>query len=271
MTVRTVSPFLALLLVGLGLARPTSAQGDPVREIKEIARAIDEQLQEIDRLLLESGKKGQPRQKPKELLQQADAKSQSVEQGIDTLIEKLQQMKNQGGGGGGQPHEQNQDQSQQDQSGQGQPRPQPGQGQRNRNENKTPDIAERPQNGNQPDGQPQGQPGQPGQQGQQGQQPGQQQPLGPDGKPLGGQESHDGGRNTTGNRQPEPELGPGNPGQGEGSWGELQPYMNFLKNRGSTPPQIPEKFRKYYEAWLKQNAGSPGAAGTGTPAGGGRR
>ena len=87
------------------------------------------------------------------------------------------------------------------------------------------------------------------------------------GQPQGGQETKDGGKNTTGNRQPEPETGPGNPGTGEGSWGELQPYMNFLKNRGSPPPQVPEKFRKYYEAWLKQNPGTTGPGAGSTPGG----
>ncbi|MBL8753479.1 MAG: hypothetical protein JNK15_09275 [Planctomycetes bacterium] len=282
MTPRTVASFVALLLAGLGLQRPAAAQGDPAREIQEIARAIDEQLQEIDRLLLESGKKGQPRQKPKELLQQANEKSQSVEQGIETLIDKLQQMKNQGGGSGQpDPNQSPQDQQgQPEQQGQGQGKPQPGQGQRNRNENQTPDIAERQRNGQEPGSEPQGQQGQegqkpgeqPGQQnqpGQQGQQ-GQEQPVGPDGKPLGGQETKDGGRNTAGNRQPEPDLGPGNRGQGEGSWGELQPYMNFLKNRGSAPPQVPEKFRKYYEAWLKQNPGEAKPNGAGPGGNGGK-
>jgi hypothetical protein len=273
MTNRIMFPF-ACVAAWLGLAPALPAQGDPIREIQEIARAVDEQLQEIDRLLLESGKKSQPRQKPKELLQQAGERSQAVEDGIDTLIEKLQQMKNQGGGGSSSsdqqpdPNQQNQDQGQQGQ----QPKPQ-GQGQRNRNENKTPDIAPRP--GEKPGGEQPGgeQPGGEKPQGQ-GQQP---QPgegtcpkPGGDGQPQGGEETKDGGKNTTGNRQIEPETGPGTAGSGEGSWGELQPYMNFLKNRGSPPPQVPEKFRKYYEAWLKQNPGA-GGQGAGTKPGGSRR
>jgi hypothetical protein len=38
--------------------------------------------------------------------------------------------------------------------------------------------------------------------------------------------------------------------------------MNFLKNRGSRPPDVPEKFRKHWEAYLKQKQGG-GARGAG--------
>ena len=53
-----------------------------------------------------------------------------------------------------------------------------------------------------------------------------------------------------GNNQPENETGPGKPGTGNESWGELQPYLNSLKNRGSAP-KIPQKYRKYWKAYLK--------------------
>lgn len=231
------------------------AQGqDPMREIQEIARAVDEQLQEIDRLLLESGKKNQARQKPKEMLQQARERGDAVEGGLEKLIEKLNEMKNQSGN---QPSPQQQPQDEQgEQDPSGQQRPKPQQGQRNRRENQTPDLVPRQQPGEQQPGgqQPQGQQPQPGQ--------GQPQPQPQQGNPQGGQENPTGGQNTTGNRQPEPETGPGNPGTGEGSWGELQPYMNFLKNRGSRPPQVPEKFRKYWEAYLKSKQGQ-GQGGSG--------
>lgn len=237
MTIRTVLALSALLAGAPTLA----AQGqDPMREIQEIARAVDEQLQEIDRLLLESGRRNQARQKPAQLLQQARERSEAVEGGIDRLIEKLNEMKQQSSSSSSEPQDQQQQQQDQQQQG-GQPRPQ--QGQQNRRENQTPDFQPRPQQG-------QGEP----QQGQQQPQPGQPQPSG---QPQGGQEIPTGGENTTGNRQPEPELGPGQPGQGEGSWGELQPYVNFLKNRGSQP-KVPEKYRKYFEAYLKQKQGTGG-------------
>ena len=230
-----------LALAALFAARPCAAQEqDPVREIQEIARRVDEQLQEIDRLLLESGKKSQARARPKELLEKAHERSRSAEDGIDTLIDLLNKMKGQSSNSSSQSQQQQQQQDQQDEQdpkNQGQ-RPRP-QGQRNRRENQTPDIAQRPRNEqSKPDGsQPQGQ------------QPEQQKPDGQ--QPNGGQETPDGGQNRRGNQPPDSELGPAQPGTGDGSWGELQPYVNFLKNRGSMP-KVPEKYRKYWEAYLKQ-------------------
>jgi hypothetical protein len=221
---RTVPvPFVVVAALALLPAAALRAQGvDPRREIQEIARQVDEQLQEIDRLLLESGKKNQSRDKPRE--------------------------------GKPQPGEEPSDQPQQDPS-QGQPQQQPQQGQRNRRENQTPDIVEREQK---PGGQ-QPQPGQPQPQPQP--QPGEGEQQGGM-KPQGGDQNPAGGENTRGDNQLEPQVGPGTPGTGDGGWGELQPYMNFLKNRGSRPPEVPERFRKYWEAYLKnkqtQGAGKSG-------------
>jgi hypothetical protein len=231
----------AILFAAAGLLR---AQGDPTRDIQELARAVEQQLQEIDRLLLESGKKNQARQTPKELLQQARERSEAVEGGIDKLIEKLNEMKNQGGGGGGGPSDEPKPSDQDQPPGQ----PQQGQGGRNRRENQTPELVPRPQ------AQPQqGEQPQPGQ--------GEPKPQPAGAQPQHGQENPDGGENARGNRPPESETGPANPGTGDGSWGELQPYMNFLKNRGSRPPAVPEKFRKYWEAYLKQKQGTGGGSG----------
>jgi hypothetical protein len=255
---KTVVLFAATLLAAATTGR---AQLDPAREIQEIARAVEQQLQQIDELLLASGRKNQARSQPREMLQQARERAEAVEGGLDKLIEKLNQMKNQGGGGGSPEDQQNQrNQQQQDQQDQ-QQRQQDGQQQdgrqRNRRENQTPDFVQQPQAGEQ-----QGQQ-QPQQQGQP--QPGEQQPSQPQpqpGDPRGGQENPDGGANQRGNQQPEPETGPGNPGTGDGGWGELQPYMNFLKNRGSRPPAVPEKYRKYWEAYLKQKQGAGNSGGT---------
>ena len=227
-----MSKLTSLALFGLMLVsggRQAIAQGDPMREIQEIAEAVEEQLQEIDRLLLESGKNGQSRDKPKELLEQAKERGTTVQDGIDKLIEKLNEMKNGGGGGSG-----GESQSDQQQSGQQQGEQQQNQGQQGaRRENETPSFVQQPQ-----------------QQGQEGQQPenqngGQQ--------PTGGQEMPTAGQNRPGNSPPQPETAPGQPGTGEGSWGNLPPYLNFLRNRGSSP-KVPEKFRKYYEAYLKDKA-----------------
>ncbi len=247
------TPFLRFAFLPLLVAVLLPAQQrDPMQEIQEIARSIDEQMQEIDRLLLESGKKNQARTLPKELLLKARESSKTVEGGIDQLIEKLNQMKQQGGGGGG-GSSQSQDQQQQPQDQQSESqRPDQGKGQRTRRENQNPDyVKQPPQGGEQPGQKPQPQPGQ---------QPG-QQPQPGQGKPQGGQESPGPGENTRGNRQLEPELGPGNPGQGNETWGELQSYTNFLKNKGSMP-KVPEKYRKYWEAYLKnKQSGATGSGG----------
>jgi len=227
-----VPAFLTALLLAAFTSPALPAQDDPLREIQEIAKAIDEQMQEIDRLLLESGKRNQERSKPKEMLQKAAEAGTGVEQGIDQLIEKLTKLKNDSG----QPQ---QSEGEPQDKQQGQQRPQSGQQPGNRRENQNPDFVPQPPQGEQP--------------GQQGQQP---EPKPGEGQPQGGQESPDKPENRTGNRQPEPELGPGNPGQGDETWGELQPYVNFLKNRGSAP-KVPERYRKYWEAYLKnRQAGS---------------
>lgn len=279
----TLRSFVLVSALAAFLATSGPAQSlDTAKEIQEIARKVDETLRDIDRLLLESSKRDQQRSSQRDKLQQARERSEIAEAGLDQLIEKLRQMQQQGGGGGSSSQQDQQQQesqdSQSDSSSQSQSPPQngQGQGQRTRRENDNPEFVQQPRQPGEgqpgsPDGQQQGeqpgqqQPGQqPGQQsqGQQpgeqpGQQPGeqQQQQLGPDGKPLGGKESKDGGQNRVGNRGSEDPTGPGSPGTGDGSWGELQSYANFLKNRGSSP-KVPEKYRKYWEAYLKQKQAS---------------
>lgn len=255
-----------LLAASLALPALRAQGGDLVKEIQDIATRIDEQLQEIDRLLLESGKKAQPRSKPREMLQQSQERSRDVEAGIDELIQKLTEMKN-SGGGGGQSQSSEQQQQQQDQQDEKNQQKQQGKGQQTRRENQTPDFVKQPQEG-QPQGQEPGKPEsgepKPGEAGekpgeQPGEKPGEQQQPG-QGPPKGGQDSNSPGENRQGNRQLEPEIGPGKPGEGEGTWGELQSYTNFLKNRGSLPT-VPPKYRKYWEAYLKSKQG--GTTGSG--------
>lgn len=279
----TLRSFVLVSALAAFLAPSSPGQSlDTAKEIQEIARKVDETLRDIDRLLLESSKRDQQRSSQRDKLQQARERSEIAEAGLDQLIEKLRQMQQQSSGGSSSQQDQQQEpqDSQSDSSEQSQSQSQSqngqSQGQRNRRENNNPEFVKQPpQPGSgqpeQQDGQQQGQqPGQqqgqqPGQQGQQpgGQQPGQQQQqLGPDGKPLGGQETKDGGQNRVGNRASEDPTGPGDPGTGEGSWGELQSYTNFLKNRGSSP-KVPEKYRKYWEAYLKQKQASGNGSGGG--------
>jgi hypothetical protein len=226
-------------LSALAQAAPAQVPQDPVREIREIVQRIDEQMREIDSWLLQSARKGGTGRKGRELLDKGQQKSEKVVEDIDALIEKLESMRQQSRNRSQSQQEQDQqqqDQQQQDQQQQGQPQ----QGQRgqrgNRRENQGPDFVQQ--------GEPQGQ------QPQQGQQEGQQQdPAG--GQPTGPEPSMGPGENRPGDRPPGEGTERVPPGTGEGSWGELQSYVNFLKNRGSQP-QVPEKFRKYWEAYLRE-------------------
>ena len=226
--------------IALALALPTvrlAAQGDPAREIQQIAEAIERQLTEIDRLLQESSKAGAERSRPKELLDQAIEQHKSATDGIEKLIEKLNEMKNQSSNSQSQGQNQGQQQSRPDQQ-QGQPQ---GQGSSPRRENQNPDFVPQPEQG-----QSQPQPGEQEPQPQPQPQPGESQPL-------GSRDLRDGGQNTKGQSPPDNAVDKGARGTGAGQWGNLPPYLNFLKNRGATP-KVPEKFRKYYEAYLKNKS-----------------
>ena len=93
------------LLAALSLALPASMFASPLhaqdpdaaRAIQELARKIDEQMKEIDRLLLETSKQkgGEAKAPPKESLSRTREQSQIVEKSIDELIQKLNQMKQQ--------------------------------------------------------------------------------------------------------------------------------------------------------------------------------
>lgn len=229
----------ALLAALLLLATPLYSQagGDPRQEIQEIADSIDAQLKEIDRLLLESGKQGQQRTRPKELLEQASEGTQIVEDSLEKLIEKLTEMKDQQSSSSSSSSSDDSQDGQQQQQSQPQPGQQPTGGQTTRNENQTPDMVDqRPS---------------PGQQPTPGQEP---QPSPRDtGKPEAGHEQPTAGENRPGNKPPESATGEASRADGSGSWGDLQPYMQFLRARGTTP-RVPEKFRKYYEAYRKGKA-----------------
>ena len=232
------------LALGLPMA-PLTAQlggGNPMEEIKEIAEAVDKQLQEIDRLLLESGKKGQSRKTPKEMLEQASEGSKAAEDGIDKLIEKLSEMSQQSSSSSSSSQQQ---QQQQQQEGQQQGQQQQQGQEQNRRENQTPDFVQQPEEGEQ-----QGQEQQ--QQGQR-EQEGQPQPQNRPGQPQGAEEASAAGENQTGNSPPKGSTSEGKAGSGAADWGGLQPYLNFLKNRGASP-KVPEKYRRYYEAYLKNKA-----------------
>lgn len=231
--------FWALAVTGPLSTLPAQFGGNPMEEIKEIADAVDKQLKEIDRLLLESGKKGQARKTPKEMLEQASEGSKIAEDGIDKLIEKLSEMSQQSSSSSSSSEQE----SQQQQQGQQRPNQQQQGQQQNRRENQTPDFVQQPQDSEQ----------QQQQQREQQQQQGQETTQNRQGQPQGAEEQPTSGENQVGANPQESPTGDGKPGKGTDEWGGLQPYLNFLKNRGASP-KVPEKFRRYYEAYLKNKS-----------------
>jgi DNA polymerase III gamma/tau subunit len=242
---------------------------DTAREIQEIAKRVDEQMQAIDRLLLESSKPGsaEGQKQPKASLKSTLEQSAGVEQSLEELILKLTQMKNQSQSSSQdqQDDQQKQPQQQKDQ-GQKQEGQSKGQGQKPR-DNQNPDFMQQRKPGEEPGQQqdPQQDPQGKNQPQKQGKEPGEKdsqgQPMPPGSKPDGTEKNSDSGQNRNGKSPADPDTAANQRGDGDGQWGQLQPYVNFLKNRGS-PPKVPEKFRHYWEAYLKsQQNGAKGDGG----------
>ena len=110
------------------------------------------------------------------------------------------------------------------------------QGRQQRRENQTPDMVDQ-------------------QRQQQDQQDQQQQnpPGGRDTPPEDGPEQPTEGVNRTDGVDLNRTTGDGAAANEAGDWGNLQPYLNFLKNRGAEP-KVPEKYRRYFEAYIKSGA-----------------
>ena len=103
------------------LASPTFAQIDPSENIKRILESIDEELEEIDRLLLESSRKPDGAatsgvEHMRKMVKETQGSQERVVKGLDELIEELQRQ--QQGGGSGQPQDQQERQDQQQQQDQ---------------------------------------------------------------------------------------------------------------------------------------------------------
>jgi TolA-binding protein len=235
MSVRTMFR-ITFLLALTALAAP--AQNDPRQELQAIAERVQQQLAEIDRLLLESSNQHEARATPRELLARSVQRSAEVQQGIEELIAKLNELKNQSESSSERPDDQPQPDDQQQQQQQQQ---QQGGSPQARRESSNSEFVQQPQQGAQPKPEP----------GQQ-QQPAQQQPQDGSQQPAKAEQR-------IGDKPPDDPTGPGSQASGEESWGELQPYLNSLKNRGS-PPKVPAKYRKYWKAWLESQQ-KPGGGG----------
>lgn len=81
-------------------------------------------------------------------------------------------------------------------------------------------------------------------------------------EPRGGREERDRGRNRPAGSRPEDPTQRVPPNRDAQNWGNLPKYLEFLKTRGGSP-EIPERYRKFYEAFLKRSrkAGSGGGKG----------
>lgn len=74
---------------------PTTS--DTMRQIQEIAREVTEQLEDVDRMLLESSASQSGRTTSKDKLARSMDGSKAAVDGIDRLIEKLHELKDQCG------------------------------------------------------------------------------------------------------------------------------------------------------------------------------
>ena len=213
---------------------------DPTETVRLLTEKIGEQMKEIDRLLLETGREASGNANAKERLDNSKESSRQAVDAIDQLIEELDKMANQQGGGGGGASDK--PSGSPPPKGSGQDRPQNGQ-QGARQENETPQVGEKPENQG---GQEQPKPGESS---------GEQQPQDqPSGQPNGQEQQQEPGTNKLdGQSAPQNPTDEFERKQAGGEWGNLPPYLMHLKSRGS-PPQIPAKYRRLYEAYLRQAA-----------------
>lgn len=238
------TPRLTLcLLAALGSVfawtAPVTAQVDPREQIERVLDDISEQMDEIDRLLLQASREGKSTsseaggsssagesgKRVRDLIDRTQKGHDNVVKGIDELIEALNKMQGSGGGGGGQ------FQPGEAQRSQGQIEDQPQAGERQQSD--TPDQVDQRPGQNQP-------------------QPGGQNPQDSE-VPQDGQEQPGNPENRVGGTAPEGGTEQAVRDEDNRVWGRLPPYLQFLQRRGSRP-ELPEKYRRLREAYQK-NAG----------------
>lgn len=237
MNVRIPRPWLVAAVCAATLAAaPLTAQIGGQETVKKILDDVDEQMQEIDRLLLESARAEEgggapPTEAVREKVQRSRESQERVVRGIDKLLDELQRMAQQSQSSGGSSSDQQQRDQQGRQQGE-QPRRQPGE----REQTQTPDMVDQ---GSRPEQQ----------QGEQRAQAEEQQ--GPD-RADGPRQSDEPGRNVEQGRRPENATERvDRDATTEGDWGRLPPYARFLHSRGGAP-DVPARYRRLYEAWQKR-------------------
>lgn len=236
MSLRTV-----IFMLGLALAAPVTsanAQVSPDEAIKKILRTIDEELEEIDRLLLQSRKEpgGDARSAAdiEKLMKETQGSQKRVVRGIDQLIEELQKMQSSGSGSGsgnpqGQPQRSDDPLENQDQS--------------TRQENETRE--------------------------QQAPKPGQQQ-QGKQDQAKNDQRDPKNGKNTKQGQRAEDEEERVIRDADRAKWGNLPQYKLPKHLRGGLP-EVPEKYRRFLEAYQRTNQRSNNSSSGGSNNRGNRR
>jgi hypothetical protein len=214
---------------GLVLGQTTAQVDDPRQKVLEISKRIAEEMAEIDRLLLQGSGEAlraareavQRNQKLfDDVLKQTQQSQGNVVKSIDDLIQEIERLSQPSGGQGeSQPQDQ---QEQQPQRGQQQQ-----QGQRDQTQ--TPDF----------------------QQQQRPQQQGRQRPQGE--QPTGPEEHRGQGQQRPATQEPRSDSERVGHEQDATSWGMLPKYVPLLHGRG-TMPEVPEKYRRFVEAFTKQAA-----------------
>ncbi len=223
------------LLAAAFCSAPLQAQISPQQAVRKIADEVQTQMREIDRLLLESSRAREGGEGVRELMGRTKESQQTVVEGIDRLIDELQNLARQ--------QQSSSSQSQQGQQGEqgGEPQdrgePQPGgepRGSGTRREIETTELAEQANRGEQPrpEGQQQEQP-QPGERADDG-----RQTQDPDRNTATGA-AREGGTESV-EREADAER-----------WGDLQKYMPPEYHRAGAP-EVPAKYRRLHEAFQRR-------------------
>ena len=223
---------VALAMIPCAVAQDEG--GDPVdpmeqqQRTRELLMRIRSRMKEVNELLLQGAGGAQTEQEAvgaaddiKQLLLQAESRSEAVIRGIDELIEMANSQPPQSGGGGGQPNQPPQN----DPNSQDQPR---------RQKSDDPQqLQEQPQDSQQQDSQQQ-------QQEQGGQHP--------DQPPSSEQDPRE---QETGNPPPEGETGAFTNEDTAGRWGVLPPKQAEDLQRHNVE-EFPQRYRQYMERYLKR-------------------
>lgn len=253
--------FLVTSAFALAMASGLCGQIDPEKaRIKHLMEQVDSEMKEIDRLLLQTSSRNggtaaeRDLKKVQELIAKAKTTQGSAGENIKKLIEEIDKLANQNKS----KNQQSDDPSQQEDSQSGSSQQQRQQRQQREQQQSDQQRQQQQQGVQTPDMVPQDK--------QQGEQQGKPQEQGKKPEPKDGQDpkSAQADPKTQGRNQ----TGPPKPDGGEERtdkvidnqrWGMLPKYLEFMHARGSLP-EVPERYRRLYEAYLKSGQKPPADA-----------